>query len=50
MDGEAVIALNGSEHRAGKGAGVYVGPSESARISQTGSSPLKLFHLRVPKL
>ena len=50
MDGEAVIALSGSDHRAGKGAGVYLGPSESARISHAGTSTLKLFHLRVPKL
>src|SRR5206468_12784699 len=33
IEGEAVIVLSGSEHRAGKGAGVYLGPSESARIS-----------------
>jgi glyoxylate utilization-related uncharacterized protein len=50
MEGEAAIALNGGDHRAGKGAGVYLGPSETARISHAGSAPLKLFHLRVPKL
>ena len=50
MDGEAAIALKGSDHRVSKGAGVYVGPSETVRISHAGSSPLKLFHLTVPKL
>jgi len=50
MEGEASIALNGSDHRVGKGAGVYLGPSETARINHAGSSPLKLFHVTVPKL
>ena len=50
MEGEATIDLNGAEHRVAKGAGVYLGPSETARISHSGSTPLKLFHLTVPKL
>ena len=50
MEGEAAIALNGGEHRVGKGAGVYLGPSETARITHAGSSTLKLFHLRVPRM
>jgi glyoxylate utilization-related uncharacterized protein len=50
MEGEAIISLNGSDHRVATGAGVYLGPSETARISEAGSSPLKLFHLIVPKL
>ena len=50
MEGEATIDLNGAEHRVAKGAGVYLGPAETARISHAGSSPLKLFHLTVPKL
>jgi glyoxylate utilization-related uncharacterized protein len=50
MEGEASIALNGAEHRVAKGAGVYLGPSETACISHVGSAPLKLFHLTVPKL
>jgi hypothetical protein len=50
MEGDATIALNGAEHRVGKGAGVYLGPSETARISHAGSAPLKLFHLTVPRM
>jgi hypothetical protein len=50
MEGEATIDLNGAEHRVAKGAGVYLGPAETARISHAGSAPLKLFHLTVPKL
>src|SRR5262245_29714778 len=49
MDGEATISLNGADHRVGKGAGVYLGPAESARISHAGDAPLKLFHVTVPK-
>jgi hypothetical protein len=33
-----------------KGSGVYVGPSESVAIKQSGTGPLKLFHLIVPRL
>ena len=50
MDGEAVVGLNGGEHRLGKGAGIYLGPAESTRLSHAGATPLKLFHLTVPKL
>ena len=50
MEGDGSITLNGKEHRVGKGAGIYLGPSESAQIAQAGSSPLKLFHLVVPKI
>jgi glyoxylate utilization-related uncharacterized protein len=50
MDGEATITLNAADHQVAKGAGVYLGPSETARISHAGSAPLKLFHLIVPKL
>lgn len=49
MEGEGTITLNAKDHRVKKGAGVYLGPSESARITQAGSSPLKLFHLVVPR-
>jgi glyoxylate utilization-related uncharacterized protein len=50
MEGETAITLNGVDHRVAKGAGVYLGPSETARLAHAGSAPLKLFHLIVPKL
>ena len=50
MEGEATIHLNGADHQVARGAGVYLGPSETASIAHAGSAPLKLFHLTVPKL
>lgn len=50
MQGEATITLDSKDHRVRKGSGVYVGPSEFAAIEQTGTTPLKLFHLTVPRL
>ena len=49
MEGEGTITLNAVDHKVGKGAGIYLGPSESARITQSGGAPLKLFHLVVPQ-
>ena len=48
MEGEATITLNAKDHRVSKGGGIYLGPSESARIAQAGPTMLKLFHLVVP--
>jgi glyoxylate utilization-related uncharacterized protein len=50
MEGEATITLDSKDHGVKKGAGVYVGPSESVAIQQAGTAPLKLFHLVVPHL
>jgi glyoxylate utilization-related uncharacterized protein len=50
MEGAATIALNGANHQLEKGAGVYLGPSETAHISHAGATPTKLFHLKVPRL
>jgi len=49
MDGEGTITLNGKDHQVAKGHGIYLGPTESAKIAQRGSAPLKLFQLVVPK-
>ena len=49
MDGEATITLDGKDHQVAKGNGIYLGPGESARVSQRGPAPLKLFQLVVPK-
>jgi glyoxylate utilization-related uncharacterized protein len=48
MDGDGTITLNTKDHPVSKGAGIYLGPTESARIAPAGSKPLKLFHLVVP--
>ena len=50
MEGEAAITLDSKDHSVRKGSGVYVGPSESVTIKHAGKSPLKLFHLVVPRL
>ncbi len=50
MEGNGVIALNGKDYEVGKGAGIYLGPTEKASIRHAGSGTLKLFHLVVPKL
>jgi mannose-6-phosphate isomerase-like protein (cupin superfamily) len=50
MEGQGVITLEKKDYEVGKGAGIYLGPSESASIRHAGSAPLKLFHLVVPKL
>src|ERR1700674_2569512 len=49
MQGEATITLDSKDHNVRKGSGVYVGPSESAAIKESGTAPLKLFHLVVPR-
>jgi glyoxylate utilization-related uncharacterized protein len=46
MEGDATISLNGADHPVSQGAGVYLDPSESARISHRGGT-VKIFHLSV---
>jgi quercetin dioxygenase-like cupin family protein len=48
MEGEGTISLNNEDYDVGKGAGIYLGPSETASFRQRGEAPLKLFHLVVP--
>lgn len=48
MEGEGTITLDGKTYDVGKGAGIYLGPSETASIGQRGNAALKLFHLVVP--
>jgi len=50
MEGEAAITMDSKDHNVRKGAGVYVGPSDSVTIKHSGTAPLKLFHLVVPHL
>ena len=49
MEGDGVINLDGKDHKLAKGAGVYLGPGETAGISPAGARPLKLLHLVVKK-
>jgi len=48
MDGQGTINLEGKSYDAKKGAGVYLGPNETAVIKAAGA--LKLFHLVVPEI
>ena len=50
MEGTGVINLEGKDYDVHKGAGIYLGPNETARITQAGTGPLKLLHLVVPKI
>ena len=47
MEGNGVIALENKEYRVAKGAGIYLGPRETASIRQAGNAPLQLFCLVV---
>lgn len=50
MDGSGTIRLEGKSYDVAKGAGVYLGPSETATIQAAGGGSLKLFHLVVPQI
>ena len=50
MEGKGSIRLDHKDHEVARGAGVYLGPSESATIRASAGSGLKLFHLIVPRI
>lgn len=54
MEGQGSIRLNNKDgnkdYDVARGAGVYLGPSESATIQAAPGSTLKLFHLVVPRI
>lgn len=50
MEGQGTIRLDNKDYNVSSGAGVYLGPSESASIQAAHSSTLKLFHLIVPRI
>jgi quercetin dioxygenase-like cupin family protein len=50
MEGKGRINLESKDYDVGKGAGVYLGPSESATIQAADGGSVKLFHLVVPKI
>lgn len=49
LEGCGVIKIDSAEYDVEKGGGVYLAPLETAKIRQTGSGVLKLFHLTVPE-
>ncbi|HEY7387012.1 MAG TPA: hypothetical protein VH640_00760 [Bryobacteraceae bacterium] len=52
MEGKGEIRLNGQDVEVSRGAGVYLGPSESATLRAAEGASMKLFHLivsRIPK-
>ena len=50
MDGKGVINLANKDYEVVKGAGIFLGPSESAVIRATNDGSLKLFHIMVPPI
>jgi mannose-6-phosphate isomerase-like protein (cupin superfamily) len=50
MEGNGIIRLENKDYPVGKGAGIYLGPSETASIQAEAGSTVKLFHLTVPKI
>ncbi|MGA2213879.1 MAG: AraC family ligand binding domain-containing protein [Bryobacteraceae bacterium] len=50
LDGSGQIRLDNQDYDASRGAGVYLGPSESATIQAAAGSTLKFFHLVVPRI
>jgi AraC-like protein len=50
MDGKGSIRLDTGSYDVERGAGVYLGPAESATIRPAAGASLKLFHLIVPQI
>jgi mannose-6-phosphate isomerase-like protein (cupin superfamily) len=50
MDGKGVINLANKDYEVTKGAGIFLGPSESAVIRATNEGALKLFHIMIPPI
>jgi glyoxylate utilization-related uncharacterized protein len=50
MEGKGNIRLNNKDYNVEKGAGIYLGPSETATIQAASGASLKLFHLIVPQI
>ena len=50
MEGSGTIRLENKDYDVPRGAGVYLGPSETASIKPSEGQNLKLFHLVVPRI
>ncbi len=50
MEGSGNISLDNKDYDVPRGAGVYLGPSETATIKASTGDTVKLFHLIVPQI
>jgi hypothetical protein len=50
MEGKGSIVLDDKNYDVAKGAGIYLGPFETATIAPAPGASLKLFQLVVPKI
>ena len=50
MDGRGIINLGKKDYEVGKGAGVYLGPAETASVRAVAGASMKLLHLVVPRV
>jgi glyoxylate utilization-related uncharacterized protein len=50
MDGAGSVTLENKSYDVKKGAGVYLGPTESATIQAAPGASLKLFHIVTPQI
>ena|SRR5215831_15263395 len=50
MEGQGTIRLDNKDYEVSRGAGVYLGPAESASLRAAEGASLKLFHLIVPRI
>ena len=50
MEGRGTIRLAGKDYDVAKGAGVYLGPTETATIRAAEGASIKAFHLAVPPI
>jgi len=50
MEGKGRIRLNDRDYDVEKGAGIYLGLSETATIQAANGATLKLFHLVIPRI
>jgi mannose-6-phosphate isomerase class I len=50
MEGNGSIHLDNKDYAVSKGAGVFLGPSETATIQAGEGASVKLFHLVVPRI
>jgi len=50
MEGNGIIRLDNKDYEVTRGAGVYLGPAESATLKAAEGASMKLFHLVVPHI